>query len=215
VNAKIQLVYQGLNQAANAPNQGAALLTMAAGGGAAGGGGAAQQLQDVSQTVPKPIAAMLQTVSQSSSQVTASGASEQLADAWRTKVLPLCTAAFNRYPFIAGSNQDVPLDDFVHLLGPNGLMDQFFDQYLKPVVDNTQLPWKWQAGGNVKLGLSQEFLVQFQRANEIQNALFPTGGAQVSVKFQLIPTSLDPACRRSASRSAASGSATRTARPRR
>ncbi|MBS0315773.1 MAG: type VI secretion system membrane subunit TssM [Proteobacteria bacterium] len=191
VIGKIQQVYQGLNQAANSPNQGQALLGMVAGGGA-GGGSAAQQLQDLSQTVPKPIAAMLQTVSNSSSQVTASGAGTQLADAWRSKVLPLCTAAFNRYPFIAGSAQDVPLDDFVHLLGPGGLIDQFFDQYLKPVVDTTQLPWKWQAGGNVKLGLSQESLVQFQRASEIRDALFPTGGQQISVKFQLTPTQLDP-----------------------
>ena len=68
-------------------------------------------------------------------------------------MLPLCQAAFNRYPFIAGSTQDVPLDDFVHLLGPGGLMDQFFDQYLKPFVDNTQLPWKWQSADHTKLGL--------------------------------------------------------------
>ena len=192
VIGKIQQVYQGLSQASNAPNQGAALLNMVAGGGAGGGGGAAQQLQDLAQSVPKPVGAMLQTVSASSTQVTASGAGEQLADAWRSKVLPLCQAAFNRYPFIAGSSQDVPLDDFTRLLGPNGLMDQFFDQYLKPVVDNTQLPWKWQAGGNAKLGLSQESLVQFQRASEIRDALFPTGGPQVSVKFQLTPTTLDP-----------------------
>ena len=97
---------------------------------------------------------MLQTVSQSSAQVTASGASQQLADAWGSKVLPLCQEAFDRYPFIAGSTQDVPLDDFIHLLGPNGLMDQFFDQYLKPFVDTSQMPWNWQSGDHTKLGLS-------------------------------------------------------------
>jgi type VI secretion system protein ImpL len=190
VIGKIQQVYQGLNQAASAPNQGAALLAVVAGGG--GAGGPAAQLQDLAQSVPKPIAAMLQTVSASSTQVTASGAGEQLQDAWRSKVLPLCQAAFNRYPFIAGSTQDVPLDDFTRLLGPNGLMDQFFDQYLKTVVDDTATPWKWQAGGNAKLGLTQEALAQFQRAREIRDALFAAGGPQVSVKFQLTPATLDP-----------------------
>ena len=29
--------------------------------------------------------------------VTATGASHELSDAWTTKVLPLCQAAFNRY----------------------------------------------------------------------------------------------------------------------
>ena len=190
VIGKIQQIYQGMNQAANAPNQGQALLGMVAGGGA-GGGGAAGQLQAIAQDVPKPVAAMLQTVSQSSAQVTASGASSSLADAWRSKVLPLCQAAFNRYPFIAGSAQDVPLDDFTHLLGPGGLIDQFFDQNLKPFVDTTQTPWRWQAADNAKLGLSPGSLAEFQRAAEIRDALFPTGGQQISVKFQLIPQTLD------------------------
>ena len=39
----------------------------------------------------------------------------------------------------------MPLDDFVRLLGPGGLIDQFFDQYLKPFVDTTQTPWQWQS----------------------------------------------------------------------
>ena len=84
----------------------------------------------------------------------------------------------------------MPLDDFIHLLGPGGLIDQFFDQYLKPLVDTTALPWRWQAGGNAKLGLSDASLGQFQRASEIRDALFPTG-PQILVKFQLVPTQLD------------------------
>ena len=187
VIGKIQQIYAGLNQAANAPNQGAALLSMVGGGA----GGAATALADAAQGVPKPVADMLKTVSASSSAVTSNGATAQLQDAWRSKVLPLCQAAFNRYPFIAGSAQDVPLDDFVHLLGPGGLMDQFFDQNLKNVVDTTQTPWRWQAGGSAKLGLSPDAVSEFQRASEIRDALFPTGGTTISVKFQLVPISLD------------------------
>jgi type VI secretion system protein ImpL len=194
VIAKIQQIYQGMSQAANAPNQGAALLGMISGGGGGGGGaaGAESQLQQIAQSVPKPVAAMLQTVSQSSSQVTATGASSELMDAWRSKVVPLCQAAFNRYPFIAGSPQDVPLDDFTHLLGPGGLMDQFFDQYLKPFVDVTSAPWKWQSADHTKLGLSPDALSEFEHAADIRDALFAAGGSKIQVKFQLVPVSLDP-----------------------
>jgi len=190
VIAKLQQIYSGLNQAANAPNQGQALLGMVGSGGG-GVGGATTALADAAKGAPKPVADMLQTVTASSSQVTASGASAQLMDAWRSKVLPLCQAAFNRYPFIAGSAQDVPLDDFTRLLGPNGLIDQFFNEYLKSLVDTTSTPWRWQAGGNAKLGLSEQSLAEFQRASEIRDALYPNGGSQVSVKFQLVPTQLD------------------------
>ncbi len=60
---KIQQIYQGMSQAANAPNQGAALLgqlgrrrwrpAVAAAAAAAAGG----QLQQIAQSVPKPVAA--------------------------------------------------------------------------------------------------------------------------------------------------------------
>ena len=199
---KMQTLYQNFSLVANAPNQGQALLGVVAGGGAGGGaaggaaggagaGGAAAQLQDLAKDLPKPIAAMLQTVSQSSSAVTAGGASQELADAWRSKVLPLCQAAFNRYPFVAASAADVPLDDFTHLLGPGGLIDQFFDQYLKPFVDTTQTPWRWQSADHAKLGLSAGSLAEFERAGQIRDALF-NGGQQIQVRFQLVPVALDP-----------------------
>jgi len=194
VIVKIQQIYQGLNQAANAANPGQVLLgNLATGGGAGGGGSPAAQLADIAQApgVPKPVAAMLQTVSQSSSQVTANGASQQLADAWGSKVVPLCRDAFNRYPFI-DSAQDVPLDDFTHLLGPGGLMDQFFEQYLKSFVDTSQEPWRWQSGDHTKLGVSPTSLPEFQRAADIRDALFPAGGSKVLVKFHLEPIGMDP-----------------------
>jgi len=193
--SKIQALYQNFNQVANSANQGQALLGVVAGGGgaaAAGGGSAAAQLDQLSKDLPKPVAAMLQTVSQSSSQVTSTGATQELSDAWRSKVLPLCQAAFNRYPFVAGSSSDVPLDDFTRLLGPGGLMESFFNENLKPLVDTTQTPWRWQAADNAKLGLSPATLTEFEAAASIRDALF-SSGAQMLVKFQLVPDTLDPA----------------------
>jgi type VI secretion system protein ImpL len=193
VITQLQQIYAGLNQVANAPNQGAALLGMVAGGGGAGGGaaGAAAQLQQVAQSVPKPVAAMLQTVSQSSSNVTASGASSELSNAWRSTVLPLCQEAFHRYPFIAGSSEDVPLGDFQHLLGPGGLIQAFFDKYLAALVNTTVTPWQWQSSDHTKLGLSPGALAEFERAAKIREALFPDG-AKMGVTFQLVPVSADP-----------------------
>lgn len=189
----IGAVYAGFTQVANAPNQGQVLVAQIAGGAGGGGGGAAgaaAKLQELSKDMPKPIAAMMQTVSQSSSTVAASGASRELSDAWKSKVLPLCNAAFNRYPFVAGSASDVPVDDFARLLGPKGMIDQFFDENLKPFVDTSSKPWKWQAANNSKLNLSPGSLGQFERAAEIRDSLFGNGG-QMQVGFQLVPVTLD------------------------
>src|SRR4051812_42013995 len=185
-------VYQGLTQAANAPNQGQALLGVAA-GGATGGASPTQQLQEMARApgTPPVVAPMLQTVANSAAQVTASGASRELSDAWRTKVVPQCETALNRYPLVQASSNDVQIDDFVALLGPGGQVEKFFDQYLKSFVDTTQRPWKWQAAG-APLGLSPGSLTEFDRASQIREALFPNGGSTLQVKFQLSPVNLDP-----------------------
>jgi type VI secretion system protein ImpL len=192
--SKIQSLYQNFNQVANSTNQGQALLGVVGGSAASaaggGGGSAASQLDQLSKDLPKPIATMLQTVSQSSSSVTASGATAELSDAWRSKVLPLCKLAFNRYPFVASSSSDVPLEDFKRLLGPNGLMDQFFNDNLKPLVDTSTTPWHWQAADNTKLNLSPTTLVEFESAADIRDALF-SSGTDMQVRFQLVPVSLD------------------------
>jgi type VI secretion system protein ImpL len=184
---KINALYQGLNAAASAPNPGQMQLSALAGGG----GGAAVQLKDLSKDLPKPVAAMLATVSQGSSAITASGASSALSDGWKSKVLPLCDAAFGRYPFVAGSSADVPIDDFTRLLGPGGLIDGFFNDNLKPFVDTSSTPWHWQAADHTSLGLSPGTLTQFERAALIRDSLFSAGTA-MQVRFQLLPVSLDP-----------------------
>ncbi len=186
---KIQALYQGMNAAAGAANPGQVQLSALAGGGGAGGGAAAQ-LKELAKGMPPPVAAMLATVANSSNGVTTSGASSALANAWKSKVLPLCDAAFGRYPFVAGSASDVPLDDFTHLLGPGGLIDTFFTENLKPFVDTSTTPWRWQAADHASLGLSPGSLAQFERAALIRNSLFG-GGSAMQVHFSLLPVSLN------------------------
>jgi type VI secretion system protein ImpL len=134
---------------------------------------------------------MLQGVSNSSMQVETSGATQQIADAWRSKVWPLCEAAFNRYPIVAASSADVPVDDFARLLAPGGAISQFFDQYLKAFVDTSQHPWRWLTPEHVPLGLSSGALSEFESAAQIRDALFGTA-TKVEVRFQLVPVTLDP-----------------------
>jgi type VI secretion system protein ImpL len=190
---KMATIYQGMIQVSNAPNQGQALLGLAGAGGGGGGGSAAAatQLRDLAKDLPGPVAAMLTSVSQSSSAVATGGASQALVTAWKTKVLPLCDEAFfNRYPFVAGSTSDVPTDDFARLLGPNGMIDGFFNENLKSFVDTSVKPWKWQAANQSQLQLAPGTLVQLERAAQIRESLF-ADPQTILVKFQLVPVSLD------------------------
>ncbi len=197
VIAGLQKLYQSFNQAANTPGQVQGLIgALGAGAPGPGGGtpgvGPVAQLQDVLRSAPPEVANMLRPVAANATQVAANGASAEMSDAWKSQVVPLCEAAFNRYPFIATSTDDVPIDDFTQLLGPGGKIEAFFNQYLKPYADTTQKPWKWLSPDKIPLGLSPASLTEFERAAEIRDGLF-NNGPSIQLRFQLLPVSLDPA----------------------
>jgi type VI secretion system protein ImpL len=191
---RINGVYQTMLQVSSATNQGQAMIDIAGGpsGTASTSANPVQQLQEMARNpaTPPVAAPLLQAVAASAAQVTSAGASRELSDAWKSKVLPLCEA-INRYPLIKTSTTDAQIDDFVALLGPDGQIKKFFDQYLQRFVDTTQRPWRWQAQG-APLGLSPSSLTQFDLAAQIRDALFPNGGNTFQVKFQLASVNLDP-----------------------
>jgi type VI secretion system protein ImpL len=154
-------------------------------------GGAVQKLSTDATRLPPPLAAMVAGIARNTSTAAIGGARSQINDDWQAKVLPFCQKALdNRYPIVRASSTDVLLDDFTKLFSPNGLLDAFFKTNLKPFVDTSHLPWRWQKVDNVDLGISQEALTQFQRAAAIRDGFFSSGAAP-SVKFEMVPVSLD------------------------
>lgn len=187
--ANLLKMYQTFNLAANTASPDQALFNSLAGGGG-GGANASAQMVDSLRTMPPEVAAMLGPVARNATQIAASGATQKMADAWRADVLPLCEAAFNRYPFVAGSSSDVPIDDFTQLLGPGGKIETFFNTYLRSFVDTSARPWKWQAAERAPLGFSPASLAEFEKASQIREGLFASGPA-IQVRFQLAPVTLD------------------------
>ncbi len=189
----IGAMYASFNQAANGSSQGQGqnlLGSLGGGPGANAGPGPAARLQELTRGMPPEVANMLGPVARNATAVAASGASQEMQDAWKSQVVPLCDAAFNRYPFIQSSKDDVPIDDFTQLLGPGGKIEAFFNQYLKSYADTTQKPWKWQSADKIPSGLTPASLAEFEKAAQIKDGLFSNGTA-IQVRFQLTPISLD------------------------
>ena len=180
---QMQALYQGFNAAASGPS-----LLATLNGGPSGTPGPSAQLLDSTRNMPPEVAAMIGPVARNATTIGANTATQEISDAWKTQVLPLCDAAFNRYPFVAGSKDDVPIDDFTQLLGPGGKIETFFNQYLKSYADTTQHPWRWQSG--VPLGVSPASLTQFELAAQIRDGLFSNGSA-IQIHFSLLPVTLD------------------------
>jgi type VI secretion system protein ImpL len=124
--------------------------------------------------------------------VTLNSARSELNSIWRQEVLtPYRSGLDRRYPLFANSAYDATLADFSRFFAPNGIIDRYFQEHLKPFVDTSRSPWRQVSSGNRGMGLSRAALRQFQYAAKIRQTLFADGGQSPSIQFELRPISLD------------------------
>lgn len=155
----------------------------------AGGNNIIGRLRTLAVQQPQPVRGWLEQIADASVRVTLSGSRAQLNQSYASTVLAQYQQAVQgRFPIDAGAKQDITVDDFARFFGPGGVMDKFFQDYLKPFVDTSHRQWRWRSAG---LGLSTAALRDFQRAAEIRRVFFPNGGKQPSVQFGLKPVYLD------------------------
>ncbi|MFZ1415705.1 MAG: type VI secretion system membrane subunit TssM [Defluviicoccus sp.] len=120
------------------------------------------------------------------------GARRQVQDAWSSGVAPQCQAALaGRYPLVRSATVDANLDDFVRVLGPNGLIDKFAQEHVLPFADKSVRPWRWRPGPAGESGLSAGALRLFEQAARIREAFFAGGSGPFGVAFEVEPLTLD------------------------
>jgi type VI secretion system protein ImpL len=105
----------------------------------------------------------------------------QLAEILRSEVNQACERVANLYPFKAGG-RDAPVRDFQTVFAPRGVMDSFFKQFLKPLVDTSKSPWVPKPGES----LSPETLRSFEVAAYISDVFFENGNS-LSARFWIQP----------------------------
>jgi type VI secretion system protein ImpL len=144
--------------------------------------------------LPPPFSDMLRAAAAEFEGDVATSTAGQLLLALRDQVIPACQQTIaNKYPFTRGSDRDVPLADFARLFGPNGVLDKFFNQYLAPYADTSKREWAWRQDSPIAGSLSPSTLRDFQRAAEIRDAFFQSGGNMPMVTLAVTPPVLsDP-----------------------
>jgi len=136
---------------------------------------AALDLKAALSTVPDPVDSMLATMLEQADMTRSKGARARLDEIWKSTVYRRCVRSLHeRYPF-ARSTDEVSLGELSAILGPGGLIADFFDDHLAILVD--QETWQWRPAG-LALGIAPEKLAFFQDAATIRRALFANGTSE-------------------------------------
>lgn len=175
INQSLTLMATSPSQAAQA---GAALQTQVAG------------LRANANRMPQPFQDMLTKAAATFDGELRSTAHVQLQRALGQVTGACMQVVPHRYPFEHRAQREVPLADFARLFAPNGIFDKFFTQHLAPLVDTSKKVWSWRQEQSLARSLSVSTLREFQRAAEIRDAFFSTGGNMPAVNINVIPPSL-------------------------
>jgi type VI secretion system protein ImpL len=150
-----------------------------------------KKVKQIADRQPEPLRSTLLSLAASTSEIKLKEEKLRIIDIWKTDVrAPYVASLQGRYPVYKNSRHDVTFDDFSRFFMPNGIMDQFFRNHLKPYVDATQGIWRPVKIEGQAMDLSASFLRQLRNATAIRDSFFG-GGASPSVKFELKPVDLD------------------------
>ncbi len=150
------------------------------------------QFEAAGQTEPL-LTALLTSAAGGAATLVRRGVAGQIDNEWRAGPLGFCQQAIaGRYPFQAGSGEDVRVEDFGRFFGYGGEMDRFFQTYARDLVDTSRRPWRNRGAAGSLFRLTPQALGMFERANAIKEAFF-RGDLKPFVSFELTPAAMDAA----------------------
>ena len=142
--------------------------------------------------LPEPLKSWFQQLTSFGWKLTLDTAKSELNSIWKTEVLaPYRVGLDQRYPLFNNSRHDSTMADFCRFFAPNGIIEKFFQNNLKPFVDTSRSEWRQVSMDNHGMSLSGEVLKQFQYAAKIRETFFAAGGSTPSVEFELKPIFLN------------------------
>jgi type VI secretion system protein ImpL len=190
---QLQQLQQALNQLndhfgilANASNVKAAAFSASL--KAENGADPIQAVQRSISEAPPVIQRWFAKIAVDANTVTAAAAKGHVNNTWKTDVFSFYEKAIKgRYPVDPKSKQEIKLDDFANFFGPAGIIQTYFNNNLKPFVDQSKKTWEWKSD----IGLSKKRLKLFQQAHSIQRMFFTSGSNTPKVSFIIKPLILD------------------------
>ncbi|MBS9434332.1 type VI secretion system membrane subunit TssM [Photorhabdus hainanensis] len=150
------------------------------------------EVQQLAKNLPAPLNRWVGELAEQAWRVVMREAISSLEIEWRdTVVRQYQTYLAGRYPFDPEATQDVPLSEFERFFRPGGTLDAFYQQNLKPFVENNLTH---SADGQQLI--RQDVLEQLKLADRIRDTFFsPQNG--LGTQFAIEPLSLTGNKRRS------------------
>lgn len=149
------------------------------------------QIHFLAEQTPEPMSSWLHTLATSSWTFILKETGHYIENNWQTNIMSIYHSQLaDRFPINPTATQEVDLMQLTTFAGKQGILEQFFQNFLKPFVNYDNKQWQCRVIDNQKLPISNLVLAQMQYAARLQKyskySLFTQGHKNISqFKFQL------------------------------
>jgi type VI secretion system protein ImpL len=159
---------------------------------------ALSHLRTASGRLPRPVGTWFNVLAEDSWRLVLSDAYQFLNQRYQNELYSFYGKAISkRYPFSAHSASDVAINDFREFFKTHGVVDRFFDNYMRPFVSGAPGNYRLRTIDGLSLPVSRVYLDQMATAHVIRQSFFAENPDEPQVQFKLEPYTLDPMVSRS------------------
>lgn len=151
-----------------------------------------QQLTIEAQNAPEPIKSWLMNIADNTWQIIVQSAHQYMNDAWQQSVMSAYNSGINgRYPIVSNVSSQITMANFNSFFGNHGVLEQYFNHYLKPFINTSSKQWKLYNVDGHTIEISQQVVNTFRQAAQIRKDFFSSGSKNASFSFSIQPITLD------------------------
>ncbi len=150
------------------------------------------EVQQQAKNLPEPLNRWVGDLADQAWRVVMKEAIQYMEVEWNESIVTQYqTYLAGRYPFNPNAKEDVPLSEFERFFGPKGALDMFYQNNLKPFVENNLT-----ADSDGQLLIREDVLEQLDKAKKIRETFFSAQNG-LGVQFAVEPVTLSGNKRRS------------------
>ncbi len=158
-------------------------------------GGATDEIGNLmiaAHDAPEPLKTWLTQIADQSWRLLLNASYQYIDQNWQQTVYPFYIKHINaRFPISAEAEKIIEIKDFSKFFNAEGVISQFFNQYLADFVDTSSLYWNLKSLNNQTLPITQDSLEMFMRAALIRKMFFAGNSENPQFSFSMMPEVVD------------------------
>ncbi|MFJ4143265.1 type VI secretion system membrane subunit TssM [Pseudomonas sp. NPDC089734] len=153
---------------------------------------ALSNLRNAATRLPRPVSAWFSLLAEDSWRMVLNDSYDYLSQRYQNELYSVYDKTINeRYPFNAHSASDVAINDFRDFFKTQGVVERFFETYMRPFVSGDPGSYRLRSIDGHSLPVSKVYLDQMGAVQVIRRSFFSENPAEPQVQFKLEPYTLD------------------------